>query len=357
MLQVPSLGVSRTVLDWLLEENEPSVRYHTLVHLLNRDETEAAVEKTRGLIGQVGWAAGILSKQRENSYWENPESCYVPKYSSCVWQLIVLADLGVSGEDSRIKNCSEHFFQIHNVEEGGFSLRPKGAEKFQPHICMTGNLVRTLVRFGYLKDDRVEKAMDWLVKEQLPDGGWNCFTQWGGKHSSFKATIEPLWALSEILPQVNKEEWRESARKGSEFLLKHRIYRSDKDNSVILLDFMRTHYPNHYHYDFLHGLRVLTSLGVKDDSRLEGAVNLLLEKKLPDGKWPLEAVYRGWRRDHGWHGVSRLAGEVFRPEEGELVTQGWGSERTLQLEEAGKPSKWITLQALLVLKRLGRLSI
>jgi len=25
----------------------------------------------------------------------------------------------------------------------------------------------------------------------------------------------------------------------------------------------------------------------------------------------------------------------------------------LQLEEAGKPSKWVTLQALLILKRLG----
>ena len=29
----------------------------------------------------------------------------------------------------------------------------------------------------------------------------------------------------------------------------------------------------------------------------------------------------------------------------------------MQLEEAGKPSKWITLQALLVLKRLGLLSL
>jgi hypothetical protein len=48
---------------------------------------------------------------------------------------------------------------------------------------------------------------------------------------------------------------------------------------------------------------------------------------------------------------------VSRPEERELITTGWGSERTLQLEEAGEPSKWITLQALLVLKRMGVLAI
>jgi hypothetical protein len=47
---------------------------------------------------------------------------------------------------------------------------------------------------------------------------------------------------------------------------------------------------------------------------------------------------------------------VSRPEERELITQGWGTERASQIEEAGKPSKWITLQALLVLKRLGLLA-
>jgi len=51
---------------------------------------------------------------------------------------------------------------------------------------------------------------------------------------------------------------------------------------------------------------------------------------------------------HNWETVSR-------PEERELITEGWGTDRSIQLEEAGKPSKWITLQALLVLERLGLL--
>jgi len=37
------------------------------------------------------------------------------------------------------------------------------------------------------------------------------------------------------------------------------------------------------------------------------------------------------------------------------VTEGWGTDHTSQLEEAGKPSKWVTLQALLVMKRFGLL--
>src|SRR5207237_6827888 len=66
-----------------------------------------------------------------------------------------------------------------------------------------------------------------------------------------------------------------------------------------------------------------------------------------------EGVYRRWRHAHAMHGEET----VSRPEERELITQGWGTERALQIEEAGKPSKWITMQSLLVLKRLGLLSI
>jgi len=300
-----------------------------------------------------GWAAKILERQKESTYWDNPYSCLVPKWSTCVWQLMVLADLGVSGEDPRIRNSIDHFLDLHNVDAGGFSLRAKGAEKFEPHICMTGNMARAMAKFGYYDHERLMKAVDWLLAQQLPDGGWNCYTSEGaGSHGSFRSTVEPLWALSEILPRKPREALRESAKKASEFLLTHRIFKSDRDGSVILLEFTQSHYPIHYKYDFLHALRVLTSLGITEDSRLDDAVKLLLEKRLPDGKWALDGVYRGWRTKRPLHGVG-----AFRPEENEVITHGWGSDTTFQLEEAGKPSKWITLQALLVLKRLGPLDL
>ena len=72
--------VPRNVLEWLLEENEPSVRYETLIQLLGKDEKEGAVTQTQDQIGQTGWAAVILSKQREGVYWDNQEICYVLKY-------------------------------------------------------------------------------------------------------------------------------------------------------------------------------------------------------------------------------------------------------------------------------------
>lgn len=346
-LQVPRVTASKSVIDWLLEEEEPTVRYQTLSLLLNRDESESSVRKARDLVGSEGWAAKILNRQKDETYWDNPASCYVPKFAACSWQLLVLADLGVSRKDSRISKAVEHLLDLHNVESGGLSLRPRGNPKFEPHICATGNMVRALAKIGYSEDDRVLRSLEWLISKQLPDGGWNCSPP--GKHGSFMSTIQPVWALSEMMSHDARRGWEISAKRGSEFLLKHRVFKSDMDDSVVLLDFLRLHYPLHYSYDFLHGLRVLTELGVKNDPRMNDAVSLLLEKKQSDGKWLLEGVYRGWRHAHAMHGEET----VSRPEERELITQGWGTEKALQIEEAGKPSKWITLQALLVLKRLG----
>ena len=350
-LQTPKVNVPESVVDWLLEENEPSARYETLVQLLEKTQNDESVRRTRDQIGLKGWAAKIFDKQKEETYWDNPTSCLVPKFSACSWQLIVLADLGVSRRDRRVAKAVEHFLDHHNVESGGFSLRPKGRDKFEPHVCLTGNMVRTLSRIGYHEDDRVLKSLDWLISKQLSDGGWNCSSP--GKHGSFMSTVQPVWALSEMMSHDARRGWEASAKKGSEFLLRHRVFKSDRDDSVVLLDFLRFHYPLHYCYDFLHGLRVLTELGVKNDRRMDDAVSLLLEKRHPDGKWLLEGVYRGFRHPNAMHGEET----VSRPEERELITQGWGTERSLQIEEAGKPSKWITLQSLLVLKRLGLISL
>lgn len=347
-LQKESL-VSPTVSRWLLEENEPSSQYFTLTELMGHDKQDDTVRRAREKIGKEGWAARIFAKQKENTYWENKESSYVPKFTGTGWQLPVLADLGVSSEVPRFANAVDHFLELHNVETGGFSLRPKNQKGFEPHVCNTGNMVRALAKAGYSKDDRVQKAMGWLLSKQLSDSAWNCAPS--GKHGSFLATVEPMWALSEMIKHEPRAEWKDAAANASEFVLRHKVYKSDRDDSVVLFDFLKIHYPTHYCYDFLHGLRVLAELGVPRDERVGDALRILRAKQLVDGRWPLEAVYRGWRQSHPMHGTETLS----RPEERELVTEGWGTDHTSQLEEAGKPSKWVTLQALLILKRFGLL--
>src|SRR2546422_6607628 len=157
-LQRESL-LSPTVSRWLLEENEPSSQYFTLTELMGRDKQDTSVRKSREGIGREGWAAKIFAKQKENTFWENKESCYVPKFSSTGWQLAVLADLGVTSGDPRFANAVEHFFDLHNVETGGVLIPPKNQKPFEPHVFNTGNMGKALPKAGYSQGEKIQKGV------------------------------------------------------------------------------------------------------------------------------------------------------------------------------------------------------
>jgi hypothetical protein len=109
--------------------------------------------------------------------------------------------------------------------------------------------------------------------------------------------------------------------RGAEFLLMHRLYMADHHRfRVINRQWLRFGFPWFYGYDTLRGLSVLTKLGYINDDRMVDAVKLLIQKKQPDGRWLLEASPTGRMQTN--------------------------------IEPVGKPSKWITLNALRVLTRL-----
>ena len=82
----------------------------------------------------------------------------------------------MSRKDERIANAVELWFDLHYVQRnGGYSLGTRFERWHASHLCTTGNMVRSLICFGYLEDERVQSAIAWLVDEQLSDGGWDCF--------------------------------------------------------------------------------------------------------------------------------------------------------------------------------------
>ena len=92
---------------WLLEKDNPSVRYFTLTDILGRNENDHDVREAKKEIMKTGVAHEILAKQRNGGHWGRPESFYADKYGGTVWQLIVLAELGVDGKDERIKKACD----------------------------------------------------------------------------------------------------------------------------------------------------------------------------------------------------------------------------------------------------------
>src|SRR4030042_1012322 len=160
--------------DWLLDENNPSVRYSTLTDILDilADSPEAMDAKRE--IMETGAVPNILAKQEDGGYWGVPENFYEhSKYKGTVWQLIVLAELGADGSDERIHKACE--FVLENSQDrnsGGFSIYgnpDNGGNHGMVIPCLTGNMVFSLIRLEYLEDSRLQTGIDWIKTYQRFD--------------------------------------------------------------------------------------------------------------------------------------------------------------------------------------------
>jgi hypothetical protein len=335
-------------INWLLEKTNPSVQYFTLRDILDRDESDSLVVAAKQAIPKSEVISRILQKQKPEGYWEEPDKPYIPKYKSSYWQIMTLGHLGIDKSDERVRKGCEYIYRFQS-EEGSFSsvtlqqalgeyewLRKKGNELPTPnqwasflvfehqYSCLTGNMAAALIRIGYGDDERVRKALNWLVKIQNKDGGWLC-PYWkahiNDKHGCFYGTICPLEAFSEVKKENLTEEMKETIEKGAEFLLMHHLFKADHhDYRVINQSWLKLGFPWFYGYNILRGLDVLTKLGYLEDKRLNDAVEILLQKRQSNGTWILESAPIGRMQTN--------------------------------IEAKGKPSKWITLIALRVLKRL-----
>ena len=72
-------------IDWLLEENNPSVRYFTLTDILDKDQNDKEVKEAQEKIMAEGLVPKILNKQKIEGYWETAENFYIrTKYKGTV---------------------------------------------------------------------------------------------------------------------------------------------------------------------------------------------------------------------------------------------------------------------------------
>ena len=317
---------------WLLEEDNPSVRYLTLVDILERPAGDREVMKARADVMKKGAVPLILAKQEEGGYWDQPERLYVAKYKGTVWQLIILAEHLADPKDRRIKNACEFLLEhSQDLESGGFSMhhaaKTGGGRHSEVIPCLTGNMAWSLVRFGYLKDSRVQRGISWITRYQRfddaiahPAQGWPydkfeiCF----GKHTCHMGAVKALKALSEIPSRERSADVQRTIKEGTEYILKHHVHkRSHNLTQVSKPGWLRFGFPLMYQTDVLEILGILTRLGCRDE-RMQEAVDVVVSKQDASGKWKLADTFNG--------------------------------RFQVDIEAKGQPSKWITLNALRVLK-------
>ncbi len=318
------------VLDWLLEDDQPSVRYLAQTQLLGRRASDPEVRASRAQIPRRGWVAELLARRSPGGWWVRDGSPMWPKYLGTNWSMLALADLGASRAIPAVRRSAEYWMQRSPLRGGGVG----GMSGDNGHHCYTGNMLRSLIRLGYGADPRVRKGLDWLVRTANPRGGWTC---WSFGSGPARGRSLDAWEGLSAFAAYPRARWtasmKECVERGAEFYLERELHRQGGHYAP----WFRFHWPVHYYYDLLVGLDVLTALGYGDDPRLSFALDHLRKRRRPDGRWNLDAnhpdVGEGMARFYAEHPTSRPT--------------------PLQFERPGRPSKMVTLRALRVLARVG----
>ncbi len=318
--------------EWLLDDDNPSVKYFTLIDILNKPEHHSEVEEARENIMHEGVVPKILAKQEFGGYWGPPENFYLRgKYKGTSWQLIILAELAADGNDNRIRRTCEFLFKhAQDPESGGFSYisNKDGLGDHEGVFpCFTANMAWSFIRLGYLDDKRVQKALEWILKYQrFDDEAGKAPNKWPYKRwkrcyserTCHSIIVKNLKVFSEISEDRRTPEMEDSIVKGAEHLLNHHIYKRSQPPVLGRFKWLEFGFPLLWSVDALEVLNLLTKLGYKDE-RMQESMDVLISKQDEHGKWILENTFNG-----------RVQAAI---------------------ERKGKPSKWITLNALRVLKR------
>jgi hypothetical protein len=298
--------VRGNTLEWLLEDNNPSVRYFALIDLLDKRSNSSEVRCAKAKIMTDGSVPEILNKQKPGGYWEDPDRFYLPKFKSTFWTFFLLAELSADGDDKRIKQtCNYILSHSKDKTSGAFSFRSGkngGGDHEKVVPCLTGIMLFSLIRFGYLDDPRIQEGINWIVRYQrFDDGiekaprGWpysagnrkgeSCW----GKHTCFDGVVGCLMALSEIPKTQRSKEVKRTIEQASEYMLKHHIYKRSHDLSQIANPrWIMLGFP--FRFDFLQVLFILSELGYHDN-RMQDALDLLLSKQNENGRWLLEKAH------------------------------------------------------------------
>jgi hypothetical protein len=294
------------VIEWLLD-SDPSIRWQVMRDLMDEPGERVSAERSR--VASEGWGARLLELQAADGQWGG--GAYVfPGWISTTDTLLLLKDLGWDPGANRTRRA------VGLARETSWGPEFDDARFFEGEVepCINGRVLAAGAYFGEASD----RLLDRLLHEQLEDGGRNCEAP-ASRRSSFNTTICVLEGLLEYEKAKGATKAvTDARRRGQEYLLERRLFKSLSTGEVIDRDWTLFSFPTRWHYDVLWGLDYLRRAGVESDERVAEAIDLVQKKRGRDGRWPLENPHAG--RVH------------FDMEEG-----------------AGQASRWNTLRALRVL--------
>ncbi|MBN2541202.1 MAG: hypothetical protein JXB08_06735 [Bacilli bacterium] len=275
------------LITWL-KEGDVAILYQTYRDILNQEKPEL-----RNRIASEGFGKRLLTLQQKDGHWGG--GYYRKKWISTHYTLMELRRLNAPPTEAILKACNLIIDQYTvDVEvEGSFR------KIWTIHdVCMCAMMFYAFT-YWQLPENKIRPMLDYMLDEQMKDGGYNCDYKRPHKHphhSSLHSTISVIEAMNGYIMggyHYRKEEVLKQRKEAIEFVLMHRLFKSDKTGEPIKKQFTLLSFPPRWKYDILRSLDALRESGMEYDPRMEDAFEVLYQKRRKDGTWPVQQKYSG----------------------------------------------------------------
>ena len=221
-------------LEWLLSCPEPAVRRLALLDLLNREESDPQVAAASAQLLEGEWVKALFANQEpDGGFGVHPYQ----KWMGAHWRLVSLVELGIPAGEPRALAAAEQVLHWLGSPE---HLKRIQVIDGRTRRCASqeGNALAVCSRLGLANDPRVQSLAQSLIAWQWPDGGWNCDKRPEASHSSFYESLSPMWGLIEYHRATGDAQALAAARRTTELMLDHRLFRShrtgERDSSFLV---------------------------------------------------------------------------------------------------------------------------
>ena len=292
-------------LPWLLEPENPSVRYWTLVDLLDLPVDDPEVQQSRQAIPQQPLVKELFALQHPEGYWGDDETKpYTAEGAVSVLSLLHM--LGAAPDERTAAGC-DSLLKYCQHESGGLSLTRTVRSGIFP--CTTGEHLPFLVYFGFGDDPRVRSAFAFVIEDMSTEDALDC-----GRYQHQDCLWGAIAALNglAVLPAGTRSAQSERVVQSlADALLEAPYDFAGEHKRWLTFGVPRG-------WDLLSALKALAAHGYASDPRFKPLLERALDRQDERGRWLCGSVSRTW-----------------------------------SIEKRNQPSKWVTLDALRVLKKAG----
>ncbi len=275
--------------EWLLQKDNPSARYFTLLHFCGSRKDFLEVVSAKKAIMRSPEVKKILSLQNKGGGWEGDPGSFAPASRSTIWQLMFLAELGADDRNRKIKKAADLMLREMFPQDSKTGLKGKSFCSYL--FCYMGLALRSLVLLGYHDDERIKRAFR-FVCERISEKQLSCRFRshlacpWGA--------VKILSAFAEIPPRNRTKSVKEAMAYCADFLLRYNLStaaypRTGKRSNL----WFKFGFPRPWHSDILETGYILAKAGYAKDRRLTKAVDYILSKQDHLGRWKMEYSMNG----------------------------------------------------------------